>query len=168
MPKKRKIEQPALRAVNGEHRERLLNHFFAYCPNQLGISDIIATLATHQLVTANNVPPELLPHVLFLHCIAPEPGFVDDIQMLVAMIDEQYTNPHHGARFWHPEGFLVGRLIYGQTDPSDLGDVPDVQYMYDLYEELTNETAHEKMFAWTNGHAARPTRKTKKHGAAQR
>lgn len=162
MSKKQRVEQPVVSA----NRQRLINHFFAYCPNQLGISDIMATLATHQLVTAANIPPELLPHVLFLHCIAPEPGFVDDVQLLVAMIDEQYNNPQHGAKFWHPEGFLISGLIYGYTDPSDLGGVPDVQYMYDLYEELTSETAHEKMFAWTNGHAQKSARKTKKRGAA--
>ena len=124
------------------------HRFFMGCRNRAAVSDLIVTVAAGKQVTAANVPVDLLPCVLFLQAVAPEPGIVDDTLLITSMMEEEYTAKDHGARFWHPEGFLAARMTMGLLDPDRLLEIPDAGYIYKVYEELTNGKKREDLFSW--------------------
>ena len=135
-----------------------LRSFFSCCPHPFAIQDFMATLAAGKLLSADLLPMYLLPHALLLHAIAPEPGVVDDVVMLVERLQEEYENPsRNGPRFWHPQGQLVSGMVYGTTAAEDLLDIPDAQYIQTVYEDLTHEDTWKKMFTGLPVEA--PTRK---------
>jgi hypothetical protein len=144
----KKKHKPEVEIVSDGRAYTALRNFFSYCPHPFAIQDLMATLAAGNTLAADLVPVYLLPHVLLLHAIAPEPGIVDDIVMLVERLQEEYENPSgNGPRFWHPQAFLVSGLVYGICDADELVDVPDAQYMHLVYSELTHDDTWKKMFA---------------------
>lgn len=148
--RKAKKNKPAMAvAVIGDGcNYSALRSFFSFCPHPFAVQDFMATVAAHRLLAADLLPVYLLPHALLLHAIAPEPGVVDDVVMLVERLQEEYENPSgNGPRFWHPQGHLVSGMVYGITAAEDLPNIPDAQYMQDAYKELTDETTWGKMFA---------------------
>src|SRR5579859_5019435 len=131
----------AVTEVSNGHAYTSLRRFFSYCPHTFAIQDMMATLAAGRLLAAEWVPVYLLPHALLLHAVAPEPGAVDDPVLLTERILEEYDTDHnggHGPRWYHPQAGLVAGLVYGTCSSDGLLEVPDAQYIHEVYATLTN------------------------------
>lgn len=139
MKLKRSVEiKPDPRDLRAEQVRHDMGRFFASCPNVFAVQDLMVCIAAGQLLSAELVDVTLLPHVLLLHAVAPEPGVVDDAVRLTERILEEYECKYHGPRFWHPDGYLVSGLVNGTCDPDSIAEDPYHHYISEVYKELTN------------------------------
>lgn len=134
-----------------------VNRLFYGCKNPIAVYELKLCLATGAVVEVTHVPKCLYPALLLLATI--DPSIVSDVSELRALINAEYAAPVPG--FWHSEGHLVSSIICGNLVAEDMRSVPDAQYVYTAYEELTNEYAKQRLDITpprTHGHHPHPPR----------
>lgn len=122
-------------------------YFFQGVRNPVDVSDLVTCFAAGKPIEVIRLSDDLLPPVVLLATIglrAYQQQIVDDYVILLDRMAEVFAR--ECPNVWHPNLSMVSSIQWnGASAEFILGELPEAQYMFRLYESLI-EADLETMF----------------------
>lgn len=155
MRHKKVVEPTRDEQLVAEHALQFRRYFFKG-NSAVAVSNLVVCMAAGAVMAVEALPTELLPAVVLLATIgirSYNQQIVDDYELLLARMEDVFKHKQErdilaaamDASYvpepwpWHPQINLASSIsLRGARGEYTLVDIPEAQYMFQVYEELVN------------------------------